>query len=51
MMKLKDSRKISRLQEDTFSIGKVVDYANPELVRAIMEKVPKMIKFLMVMAM
>jgi len=52
MMKLKDSRvKISRLQEDAFSIGKVVDYANPKLVRVVMEKVHEVIKFLMVMTM
>jgi hypothetical protein len=32
MMKLKDSRvKISRLHEDAFNIGKVVDYADPKL--------------------
>jgi hypothetical protein len=52
MMKLKDSRvKISQLQEDAFNIGKVVDYADPELVRTVMEKVPKLNFFLMVMAM
>jgi hypothetical protein len=52
MMKLKDSMvKISRLQEDTFSIGKVIDYAEPKLVKVIMEKVPEVIKILMVMAM
>jgi hypothetical protein len=42
---------ISQLQEDAFSIGNAVDYADPELVRAVMEKVPEVIKFLMVMAM
>jgi hypothetical protein len=32
MMKLKDSKvKISQLQEDAFSIGKVVGYVNLEL--------------------
>jgi hypothetical protein len=52
MMKLKDSKvKISRLHEDAFSICKVVDYANLELVRAIMENFFEVIKFLMVMAM
>jgi hypothetical protein len=52
MMKLKDSRvKISQLQEDAFNISKVVDYADPKLVKVVMEKVPKVIKFLMVMAM
>ncbi len=49
---LKDSKvKISRLQEDAFSIGKVVDYAISKLVKVVMEKVLEVIKFLMVMAM
>jgi hypothetical protein len=52
MIKLKDSRvKILQLQEDAFNIGKIVDYVDPKLMRVVMEKVPKVIKFLMFMVM
>jgi hypothetical protein len=52
MMKLKYSKvKISQLQKDAFIIGKIVDYVDPKLVRAVMEKVPEVFKFLMVVVM
>jgi hypothetical protein len=52
MTKLKDSRvKVSQLQEDAFNIGKVVNYANPKLVKVFMEKILEVIKILLVMAM